>query len=81
MAAASASPSRHLSTLVYLAGKFYLDNAERTEQVSVKIITEDDEMTSDVVVQGDEEEIERFQKTLNMQEKGMLSVKGIFETD
>ena len=29
----------------------------------------------------DEEEIERFQKTLNMQEKGMVYVKGIFEAD
>ena len=48
----------YLSTIVSpIAGKFYLDNAERSEQVSVKIITEDDEMTSDIVVQGDEEEV------------------------
>ena len=72
----------YLSTLVSpLAGKFYLDNAERTDQISVKIVTEDDEMSSDVIVQGDEEEIERFQKTLNLQEKGMIYVKGIFETE
>lgn len=62
------------------AGKYYLDNAERSEQVSVKIITEDDEMSSDVVVQGDEEEIERFQKTLDLREKGMVYVKGILES-
>ena len=34
--------------------------------MSVKIITEDDESLSDIVVQGDEEEIERFQKTLDL---------------
>ena len=61
------------------AGKFYLDNAERTEQVTVKIVTEDDEMTSDVIVQGMDEEVERFQKTLDLREKGMVFVKGIFE--
>merc|ERR1719453_2335509 len=64
-----------------VAGKYYLDNAERSEQVSVKIVTEDDEASSDIIVQGDEEEVERFQKTLNMQEKGMVYVKGIFETE
>merc|ERR1719247_3145322 len=70
----------YLSTLVSpVAGKYYLDNAERSEQVSVKIITEDDEMTADVVVQGDDEEVERFQKTLDLREKGMIYVKGILD--
>jgi len=68
----------YASTLLSpIAGKYYLDNAERTDRVTVKITTEDDEMSSDVVVQGDEEEIERFQKTLDMREKGMIYVKGI----
>ena len=63
-----------------VAGKFYLDNAERTDQISVKIVTEDDEMTADIIVQGDDEEVERFQKTLDMREKGMIYVKGILES-
>jgi hypothetical protein len=68
----------YAATLVSpLAGKYYLDNAERTDQVSVKIITEDDESTSDVVVQGDDEEVERLQKTLDLREKGMIYVKGM----
>jgi hypothetical protein len=68
----------YLSTLVApLAGKYYLDNAERTDQVMVKILTEDDESFSDVVVQGDEEEVERFQSTFAMREKGMVYVKGV----
>ena len=70
----------YLSSLISpLAGKYYLDNAERTDQVTVKIVTEDDETSSDVIVQGDEEEIERFQKTLDLREKGMIYVKGILE--
>ena len=71
----------YLSTLVSpVAGKYYLDNAERTDQVTVKIVTEDDEMSSDIVVQGDEEEVTRFQKTLDLREKGMVYVKGILES-
>jgi len=70
----------YLSTLISpIAGKYYLDNAERTDRVTVKIITEDDESSSDVVVQGDDEEIDRFQKTLDLREKGMVYVKGIFD--
>jgi hypothetical protein len=70
----------YLSTLISpLAGKFYLDNAERTEQVTVKIVTDDDETTADIIVQGDDEEIGRFQKTLDLREKGMVYVKGILE--
>lgn len=63
-----------------VAGKYYLDNAERTDQISVKIITEDDEMSADIIVQGDDEEVERFQKTLDLREKGMIYVKGILES-
>ena len=71
----------YLSTLISpVAGKFYLDNAERTDQITVKIVTEDDEMTSDIIVQGDEEEVIRFQKTLDLREKGMVYVKGLLES-
>ena len=49
-------------------------------QVTIKIITEDDEMSSDIVVQGDEEEVTRFLKTLDLREKGMVYVKGILES-
>ena len=45
----------YASTLVSpIAGKYYLDNAERTDQVTVKIVTEDDESISDVIVQAAE---------------------------
>ena len=70
----------YLSTIVSpVAGKFYLDNAERTDTVSVKIVTEDDELSASVVVQGDDEEIDRFQRALDLREKGMVYVKGILE--
>jgi hypothetical protein len=68
----------YLGTLAApLAGKFYLENSTRTDQVTVKIVTQDDDMSSDVSIQGDEEEIDRFQKTLDFREKGMIYVKGV----
>jgi len=70
----------YLSTLASpVAGKYYLDNAERTDEVSVKIITEDDESMSEVVVMGNDEEVDRLQKALDLREKGMVYVKGILE--
>merc|ERR1712129_654819 len=66
----------YLSTLVSpVAGKYYLDNAERTDQIT----TEDDETTSEVVVQGNDEEVNRLQKALDLREKGMVYVKGVLE--
>ena len=70
----------YLSTLVSpVAGKYYLDNAERTDQITVKIVTEDDEMSSELLVQGNEEEVDRLQKALDLREKGMVYVKGVLE--
>ena len=60
-----------------LSGKYYLDNAERKENVKVKMV--DNEVTTDVIVEGDAEEIERFRRDLNLCEKGMVRVKGILE--
>jgi len=36
-------------------------------------------MTTDVILEGDPEEIERFRRDLNLVEKGMVYVKGILE--
>jgi acylphosphatase len=43
------------------------------------MIASDDDKSIDVVVQGDEEEIERMTKALGLKEKGMLYVPGILE--
>lgn len=48
-------------------------------QFSVKMVTADDERTTDIIVQGDEEEIDRMRRELDLNEKGMVKVKGILE--
>ncbi|KAI7838653.1 hypothetical protein COHA_007579 [Chlorella ohadii] len=59
------------------AGAYYWQNAERTEVFKVKMVTSDDEQTTDITVEGDDEEIERFWKELGLMEKGKVLVKGI----
>merc|ERR1712205_274957 len=66
-----------LALISPLSGKYYLDNAGRKESVKVKMV--DNEVTTDVIVEGDAEEIERFRRDLNLCEKGMVRVKGILE--
>ena len=51
----------------------------RSEEFSIKMVTADDEMTTDIIVQGDEEEIERMRKELLLFEKDMVYVPGILE--
>lgn len=43
------------------------------------MILADDGKLSEIVVQGDDEQIERMRKELNLMEKGMVYVKGLFE--
>ena len=64
---------------VAAAGTYYMDNAGRKEQVKVQMVTADDDKTTDVIVEGDVEEIERMRRDLNLVEKGKVYVKGILE--
>jgi len=68
----------YLTTLLSpLAGKYYLDNAERSQEVEVKLEISDDDKHIDLTIQGDEPELERAQERLQLMEKGMEFVPGI----
>ncbi len=58
---------------------YYWTRASRKEQIQVKIIVADDESSTDVIVQGDDEQIDRLRRELSLMEKGMVYVKGLFE--
>jgi hypothetical protein len=68
-----------LASISPLSGSYYMENAGRKEQVKVKMVTADDDMTTDLIVEGDVEEIERMRRDLNLVPKGMVRVKGILE--
>ena len=45
----------------------------------MKMIVIDDGTQSEVVVQGDDQQVEQMRKELKLSEKGMVYVKGLFE--
>ncbi len=69
-----------MTALSPAAGAYYWVNAGRKEVMKVKIVTSDDEQTSDVIIEGDANEIERCARELQMVEKGKIYVKGLLET-
>ena len=58
---------------------YYMRNGTRTEEAKVKMVTSDDEKTTDIILRCDKEEIERFAKETGFIEKGKVKVKGILE--
>lgn len=62
-----------------LAGIYYWKRASRKEQIKVKMIVAEDGTLSEIVVQGDDVQVEQMRKELQLSEKGMVYVKGIFE--
>ncbi|PIN01145.1 hypothetical protein CDL12_26350 [Handroanthus impetiginosus] len=68
-----------LTILSPLAGVYYWTKASRKEQIKVKIMVADDGSLSEIIVQGDDQQVEQMRKELQLSEKGMVYVKGIFE--
>ena len=62
-----------------LAGVYYWDNAAQVEEVKVKLVTNDDNTETEVRVQGGADAVEDFRRALDLNEKGMVRVKGVFE--
>jgi len=58
---------------------YYMGNGTRTEEAKVKMVTSDDEKTTDIILQCDKEEIERFAKETGFIQKGKVYVKGVLE--
>ncbi|CAM8949834.1 unnamed protein product [Rhodiola kirilowii] len=68
-----------LTALSPLAGAYYWKRASRKEQIQVKMILAEDGNLSEIVVQGDDQQIDEMRKELKLNEKGMVYVKGLFE--
>ncbi|GMY12967.1 protein COFACTOR ASSEMBLY OF COMPLEX C SUBUNIT B CCB1, chloroplastic [Fagus crenata] len=68
-----------LTILSPLAGAYYWKRASRKEQIKVKLVVAEDGTLSEIVVQGDDQQVEQMRKELQLSEKGMVYVKGIFE--
>eukprot|EP01018_Ginkgo_biloba_P038839 Gb_25718 [translate_table: standard] len=61
-----------LTALSPLAGVYYWKRASRKEQIKVKMLVVDDESSTDVTVQGDDEQVDQLRRELKLMEKGMV---------
>uniref|UniRef100_A0A7S0S0U4 Uncharacterized protein n=1 Tax=Chlamydomonas leiostraca TaxID=1034604 RepID=A0A7S0S0U4_9CHLO len=68
-----------LTLLSPAAWFYYFQKGTREEEVRIKMVTADDEQTTDITIEADIEEIDRFRKELGLVEKGMVYVKGLLE--
>jgi len=68
-----------IAALSPLAGKYYLDNAETEQELQLRIVTDDGEKETEVVVQGDDAELEALRLEFDWPEKGLVRVKGLLE--
>eukprot|EP00271_Cylindrocystis_brebissonii_P011151 TRINITY_DN27973_c0_g1_i1.p1 TRINITY_DN27973_c0_g1~~TRINITY_DN27973_c0_g1_i1.p1 ORF type:complete len:315 (+),score=46.26 TRINITY_DN27973_c0_g1_i1:170-1114(+) len=68
-----------LMALSPLSGVYYWQRASRKEEIQVKMVVADDEQSADVIVQGDDVEVDRLRRELQLMEKGMVYVKGLLE--
>ncbi|KAK8693277.1 hypothetical protein V6N13_070868 [Hibiscus sabdariffa] len=68
-----------ITVLSPLAGAHYRKRASRKEQIKVKMLVANDGTVSKVVVQGDDQQVYQMRKELELSEKGMVYVKGLFE--
>ncbi|KAM7265139.1 hypothetical protein ACFE04_002822 [Oxalis oulophora] len=64
-----------ITILSPLAGGYYWNRASRKEQIKVKVIVADDGTLSEIIVQGDDQQVEQMRKELNLSEKDMVYVK------
>ncbi|KAL7532644.1 hypothetical protein ACHAXR_006082, partial [Thalassiosira sp. AJA248-18] len=67
----------YLCLLSPYAGIYYWKSGDRVDDMKVKLATNDDETLNEVTIEGNDEEIERMWRTLDLQEKGMVKVEGI----
>eukprot|EP00565_Helicotheca_tamesis_P005198 CAMPEP_0185727238 /NCGR_PEP_ID=MMETSP1171-20130828/2974_1 /TAXON_ID=374046 /ORGANISM="Helicotheca tamensis, Strain CCMP826" /LENGTH=400 /DNA_ID=CAMNT_0028395757 /DNA_START=97 /DNA_END=1299 /DNA_ORIENTATION=- len=67
----------YLCFLSPYAGIYYWKSGDRVDDIKVKLVTNDEETENEITIEGNDEEIERMWRTLNLTEKGMVKVEGI----
>ena len=66
-----------LTLLSPYAGIYYWKSGDRVDDMKVKLSTNDDETLNEITIEGNDEEIDRMWRTLDLREKGMVKVEGI----
>ncbi len=69
-----------IAALSPLAGVYYWSAGDRVDDISVKLVALNEaETENEIVVEGNDEELERMWRTLEWTEKGMVKIPGLLE--
>lgn len=67
----------YLVLLSPYAGLYYWRSGDRVDEIKVRLTASDDDMENEITVEGNDEEIERMWRALELNEKGMVKVEGL----
>jgi len=70
----------YLVLLSPYAGIYYWKSGDRVDDIKVKLASNDDETENEITIEGNDDEIERMWRTLELKEKGMIKVEGFLES-
>ena len=70
----------YLTLLAPYAGLYYWRSGDRVDDIKVKLAESDDAMLNEVTIEGNDDELERMWRTLDLREKGMVKVEGLLES-
>eukprot|EP00559_Dactyliosolen_fragilissimus_P005815 CAMPEP_0184860332 /NCGR_PEP_ID=MMETSP0580-20130426/5238_1 /TAXON_ID=1118495 /ORGANISM="Dactyliosolen fragilissimus" /LENGTH=252 /DNA_ID=CAMNT_0027357401 /DNA_START=109 /DNA_END=867 /DNA_ORIENTATION=- len=70
----------YLCFLSPYAGIYYWRAGDRVDDVKVKLASSDDDLENEITIEGNDDELERMWRTLDLREKGMIKVDGLIET-
>ena len=67
----------YLMLLAPYAGLYYWRSGDRIDDIKVKLAESDDAQFNEVTIEGNDDELERMWRTLDLREKGMVKVEGL----
>jgi len=62
------------------AGIYYWRSGDRVDDIKVKLQASDDETENEIIIEGNDEELDRLWRALELTEKGMVKVEGILDS-
>jgi len=70
----------YLCLLSPYAGIYYWRSGDRVDDIQVKLASNDEDTENEITIEGNDDEIERMWRALELREKGMVKVEGLLES-
>jgi hypothetical protein len=70
----------YLCLLSPYAGLYYWRSGDRVDDIKVKLASNDEDTENEITFEGNDDELDRMWRALELREKGMIKVEGLMET-